>query len=161
MDIVNFMMEEWQLPRMMRRRVRGFFLANKGAQQHKHQREIIDAMSPGLQGEVLLEMNRPWLSKVTFLNDLYEYGNTSEDHDAATANSIRSFVHEIARKMSQSLFCTRRTIGQAPRTLHTESGHSKQERKDLSFWYRLGSGFCVVRYLITSLSEISFFDVRC
>merc|ERR1712151_560473 len=57
----------------------------------------------------LLEMNRPWLSKVTFLNDLYEYGNTSEDPVAA--NSIRSFVHEIARKMRQSLFAQGEQLG--------------------------------------------------
>merc|ERR1719356_288088 len=73
MDELNFMMDDRQLPKMMRRRLRGFFLANKLAQRHEHQRQIVQAMSPGLQGEVVMEMNRIWLTKVSFLSGLLRY----------------------------------------------------------------------------------------
>merc|ERR1712187_276576 len=62
----------------------------------------------------LLEMNRLWLYKITFLKDIYEYANTIDAHGHSHghyANVMRAFVHEIARAVHTALFAQGEKFG--------------------------------------------------
>merc|ERR1712048_437359 len=112
MDELNYMMDDRQLPKMMRRRLRSFFLANRMAQRHGHQRQIIESLSPGLQGEVKMEMNKTWINKVYFLNALLEYTPSDESINAVVVKEyLHSFVHGIAREMQHLVFAQGEIFG--------------------------------------------------
>merc|ERR1719399_2779518 len=107
MDNLNYMMVDRGLPLTMCRRIRGFFLSTKGAQRHSQQRELLQLMSPTLQGEVAMEINSRWLKKVRFLSDFVEQAKHEGDEEAAMhgihtgPGHIRSFVIEIAMCLSE------------------------------------------------------------
>jgi len=78
MDELNHMMEDRAVPREMRQRVRSFFLSKKTAQRRERHRKIIGAMSPGLQGYVVMELNRTWISKVRLLSNVLRNAERSD-----------------------------------------------------------------------------------
>jgi len=65
MDGLNSMMQDRSLPQDMRIRLRTFFLASKQAQRRSRQQRLVAAMSPGLQGDVVLMVNRPWMCQAS------------------------------------------------------------------------------------------------
>merc|ERR1719327_2444863 len=83
MDNLNHMMVDRGLPLTMCRRIRGFFLSTKGAQRHSQQQELLQLMSPALQGEVAMEINSCWLKNVGFLSDFVEQAEHEVEEDAA------------------------------------------------------------------------------
>merc|ERR1712190_422588 len=105
-------MDDRQLPAAMRRRLRSFFLSNKLTQRHKNHREIVAAMSPGLQGEVVMEMNKAWLTKVTFLNNMLEHPESEFNNDIGpVADYLREFVSDVARMMEYMMFAQGEMFG--------------------------------------------------
>jgi len=67
MDELNLMMIDRVMPTKLRMRLRSFFLSNKLAQSRARHMQVLDAMSPGLQREVTMQINRRWIQHVSFL----------------------------------------------------------------------------------------------
>ena len=67
MDDLNRFMRLQSLPQEMRRRLREYFHQTKHLQQAASHRSLLATMSPTLQGEVALQVNSRWLSRVWFL----------------------------------------------------------------------------------------------
>merc|ERR1719313_482604 len=116
MDDLNYMMVDRGLPLPMCRRIRGFFLSTKGAQRHSQQQELLQLMSPALQGEVAMEINSRWLKNVGFLSDFVEQAEHEVDEDAAmhgiqTGGVLRSFVIEIAMCLSTEMYSQSEKFG--------------------------------------------------
>merc|ERR1719343_1441441 len=63
-------MSDRGFPLVMRQRLRTFFLSNKTAQRRERQKEILDCMSPGLRGEVVMRFNECWMNKVSLLSHI-------------------------------------------------------------------------------------------
>lgn len=70
MNDLNIMMRDRDLPKPMRHRLRGFFLSTKSVQRHHKQLEVLQRMSPDLQGEVKLQLNHGWLKRICFMKGL-------------------------------------------------------------------------------------------
>uniref|UniRef100_A0A7S2K4A9 Ion transport domain-containing protein n=1 Tax=Zooxanthella nutricula TaxID=1333877 RepID=A0A7S2K4A9_9DINO len=77
MDELNFMMSDRVMPPEMRRRLRSFFLSNKLAQRRARHMRVIDAMSPGLQGEVVMELNSVFVQKISLLKAILHESEVS------------------------------------------------------------------------------------
>merc|ERR1719399_1690427 len=118
MDDLNFMIVDRGLPAEMCRRIRGFFLSTKGAQRHSQQQELLQLMSPALQGEVAMEINSRWLKKVGFLRDFVETAE-HEQRDVTNVKSmvvknfvaaietgdVKSFVVAVAMSLQTEVYC--------------------------------------------------------
>lgn len=91
MDELNFMMQDRELPMLLRRRLRSFFLSNKSAARHARQKKILEAMSPALKGEVAMEMNRVWIGKISFLSHFLEKAESRENDGC-----LMAFVVNVA-----------------------------------------------------------------
>eukprot|EP00928_Gymnodinium_smaydae_P026516 TRINITY_DN20797_c0_g1_i1.p1 TRINITY_DN20797_c0_g1~~TRINITY_DN20797_c0_g1_i1.p1 ORF type:complete len:680 (-),score=110.74 TRINITY_DN20797_c0_g1_i1:355-2394(-) len=103
MDNLNQMMEERGLPQMMRRRLRSFFLSNKHATNHVNQQLLFQSMSPALQGEVAMALNKVWLSKVSFLTQLVI------DSDYSSAD--RACIADVARCLDTNAYAQGESFG--------------------------------------------------
>lgn len=93
MDELNCMMTDRHMPRPIRRRLRSFFLSNKTVQRRQRHQDILSKISPGLQGEVVMELNRQWITKVPFLCEIVEEAVQS------TGDSQFYFMVDISQKM--------------------------------------------------------------
>jgi len=67
LDDVNRFMELYDLPSMMKRRVREYFQQTRHLLVTHRNQQLMSLMSPMLQGEVALRCNEQWLEKVPFL----------------------------------------------------------------------------------------------
>jgi len=70
MDQLNYFMRERQLPRGMRMTLRDFFMASRRVNQLNSDGELLDKMSPLLQGSVALAANKQWIDQIWFLRDI-------------------------------------------------------------------------------------------
>ena len=96
MDSLNYFMRERELPRAMRMTLRDFFANAKRVHQLNDDSDLLDKMSPLLQGTVALAANQKWLNTVWYFRDIGLVSNGS-DFIALLAKClvIRSFVgHE-------------------------------------------------------------------
>eukprot|EP00405_Crypthecodinium_cohnii_P011726 CAMPEP_0206427390 /NCGR_PEP_ID=MMETSP0324_2-20121206/5005_1 /ASSEMBLY_ACC=CAM_ASM_000836 /TAXON_ID=2866 /ORGANISM="Crypthecodinium cohnii, Strain Seligo" /LENGTH=464 /DNA_ID=CAMNT_0053892647 /DNA_START=27 /DNA_END=1421 /DNA_ORIENTATION=- len=96
MDDLNNMMADRLIARSMRLRLRDFFLSNKTARRRQRQRGLIEAMSPGLRGEVVLEGNKRWITKVSLLNNIMNDAQHIRDSGPFT-----NFVVEVSLNLTQ------------------------------------------------------------
>jgi len=98
MDALNYFMRERELPREMRMTLRDYFSSARRVHQTSDDGDLLDKMSPLLQGTVALAANRKWLERVWYLRELTEKPNAgSSDLVAGLAKQlvIRSFIgHE-------------------------------------------------------------------
>lgn len=108
MDDVNFMMGDRGLPRAMKQRIRSYFLSTRDVQRHLYQRQILQRMSPDLQGDVAMTINRPWISKVSFLRDLLDLGSEEQSP---------RFVVDIALSLNTEVFAQGEVFGK-PQVLY-------------------------------------------
>jgi len=110
MDELNFFMEDRKLPPVMRHRLRSFFLANKTVRRRESQEWVVERMSPSLKGEVFMEMNRMWMQRINFLNDIMKQ---DEEH---TCSRLRNFLVAVAQMFStevhaqMEIFGSKRTV---------------------------------------------------
>lgn len=93
MDLLNIMMDDYHLDTDMRKRLRRYFAATKSMQRQMNQKSVIEALSPGLQGELSVLFTQRWLDQVWYLSNLEE--------DAVT---------EISRRLLPMVFCTGETL---------------------------------------------------
>jgi len=70
MDQLNYFMRERQLPFSMRMTLRDFFEAARRVNQLNNDAELLDKMTPLLQGSVALAANKQWLDQVWFFRNL-------------------------------------------------------------------------------------------
>merc|ERR1711935_1149228 len=107
MDELNFFMQDRRLPLYMRRRLRSFFLSNQSVQRHEHQERVLNRMTPCLKGEVLMEINRLWVSKVNFLRDLMwqseQQGNSR----------LRDFMIEVCQTLTTDVHAQAEIFGES------------------------------------------------
>lgn len=99
MDSLNYFMRERELPRTMRMTLRDYFSSARRVHQLNDDGELLDKMSPLLQGTVALAANKRWLDVVWYFRDIGNMTNCSwtSDFIAAIAKrlTIRSYVgHE-------------------------------------------------------------------
>jgi len=106
MDELNHMMEDRHVDVQLRRRLRIFFLSNKTAQRRGRQRQLIAELSPGLQGEVVMEFNRKWLEKVSLLAKVLFWSESSENGDV-----FRAFVVDVSLKLHPSVHAQSEVFG--------------------------------------------------
>jgi hypothetical protein len=64
MDSLNYFMRERQLPYAMRMTLRDFFSASRLLNQVQDDADLLDKMSPLLQGSVALAANKLWIDQV-------------------------------------------------------------------------------------------------
>jgi len=113
MDSLNSMMRDRLLPQTMRHRMRSFFLSSKRAHRRSRQQRIITSMSPGLQGEVVLLMNKKWLTKVRILNQILQKAMRGGKWGAF----FLSFIVDVSMKLCTWNFAQLETFGN-PHTLY-------------------------------------------
>ena len=70
MDQLNYFMRERELPRAMRMTLREFFEASRRVNQLNDDGELLNKMSPLLQGSVALAANSQWVHQIWFLRDI-------------------------------------------------------------------------------------------
>lgn len=70
MDDLNRMMEDQHMPSDLRRTLRNYFHYSKRVRRYIDQQDIVDQMSPMLQGTVSMHLHSPWLDKVAYLQGL-------------------------------------------------------------------------------------------
>ena len=69
LDQLNHFMAISQLPHEMRYRLREFFQQSKHIHRGEQRKQLLRLMSPSLQGEVSMQLNKSWIWTVPFLND--------------------------------------------------------------------------------------------
>jgi len=109
MDDLNRMMQDRLVPLQMKLRLRTFFLARKTAQRRQRQMQIIDGMSPGLAGEVVMELNRVWITKVRFLDNILK-SSLSESHSCGSF--FYAFIVDVSRSMLTAIHAQSEVFGQ-------------------------------------------------
>jgi hypothetical protein len=70
MDQLNYFMRERQLPYAMRMTLRDFFQLSRRVNQLNDDADLLDKMSPLLQGAVALAANQMWIDQIWFLRGL-------------------------------------------------------------------------------------------
>eukprot|EP00927_Polykrikos_kofoidii_P084475 TRINITY_DN8905_c0_g1_i2.p1 TRINITY_DN8905_c0_g1~~TRINITY_DN8905_c0_g1_i2.p1 ORF type:complete len:734 (-),score=95.52 TRINITY_DN8905_c0_g1_i2:258-2270(-) len=97
MDDLNIMMHERNFHTALRKRLRAFFLATREVQRHGRHRQLVSSMSPALQGEVAIELNRLWFTSVYFLREVVLGAKANEEHLppylVKVAVSLQASVH--------------------------------------------------------------------
>jgi len=132
MDELNFMMSDRVMPWELRRRLRSFFLSNKMAQRRARYQHIISSMSPGLQGEVVMEINRKWIQKVSVLNQLM-----AEINNPKLSETFSGFVVEVSLRMQSAVHAQGEYFGQ-PHLLYILirglATHNRRIRRSGAVW---------------------------
>ena len=102
MDHLNFFMRERRLPKEMRITLRDYFTSARGVHQVTGDKDLLDKMSPLLQGTVAVRANKLWLDQIWFLRGI---NKTREE---------REFVAELSKKLTLSAYIVneRMPIGQ-------------------------------------------------
>lgn len=85
MDQLNYFMRERSLPRDMRIQLRDFLKKARRVNQLNDDGELLNKLSPQLQGTVALAANKRWISQIWFFRDMW-----------STRNGIR-FIAALAR----------------------------------------------------------------
>merc|ERR1740121_2367722 len=111
MDELNNMMRDRHMPGPIRHRLRSFFLSNKTAQRRTRHQRILNSVSPGLQGEVVMELNRHWIMKVSFLAGIFQEAKES------TGDSQFFFMVDISQKMQNQVHAQSEIFGK-PQVLY-------------------------------------------
>lgn len=101
------------MPPKMRQRLRAYFLSNKAVQRRTRHQSIISCMSPGLQGEVVMLMNKRWIAKVSLLNQILQVAKSR----SRRASAFTSFIVAVSLKMQIAAHAVREVFGE-PHTLH-------------------------------------------
>jgi len=109
MDTLNLMMRDRAISKDMQRQLRSFFLSNKVAQRRARHQHIVNAMSPGLQGLVALELNRTWIENVSFLRKILAAARS----DSELELKVTPFVVEVSQKMTLRVHAQSEVFGHA------------------------------------------------
>jgi potassium voltage-gated channel Eag-related subfamily H protein 7 len=102
LDDLNFMMVDQHIPTEMRRRLRAFFFQIKDLKRIRSYQNLIEQMSPSLQGEVALEVNEAWMSKVWYFRPCVGREFFS-----------KNFLADLAVKFRIVVYVQRELVGEA------------------------------------------------
>ena len=94
MDSLNSYMQMNDLPQAMRQRLRDYFHRTRHLWRTNASRDVLMRMSPTLQGEVLLQTNAAWLSKVSWL-----------------AKEDPRFLTEVILSLKPAVFAPKEVVG--------------------------------------------------
>ena len=102
MDQLNYFMRERKLPKEMRFTLREYFTSARQVHQVSGDKDLLEKMSPLLQGTVAVRANKLWLDQIWFLKGM---GRTREE---------REFIAELSKRLAPSAFINgeRMPIGQ-------------------------------------------------
>lgn len=104
MDNLNYMMRDRGLNKKIQTKLRSFFLSKKTALRRAQQVDILNLMSPGLQGEVIMQTSEVWLVKVPYFKTIME---------RARSNSLfYGFLVEIARSIEFAAYAFKEVFGE-------------------------------------------------
>jgi len=118
MDGLNAMMSDQLLPSRMRFRLRSFFLSSKLAQRRVYrQQKLITFMSPGLQGEVVMMLNKRWMAKVTMIKSIMTLAQDTDVTNIRLRMDSKAFLVELSMKLETLVFSQEEAIGH-PHTLY-------------------------------------------
>jgi CRP-like cAMP-binding protein len=78
MDSLNYFMRERDLPRDMRLTLREYFTNARLVHQLNDDGELLDKMSPLLQGSVAMVANKKWLDHIWFFRDIESFKSGSD-----------------------------------------------------------------------------------
>lgn len=67
---------------------------------------LLDAMSPGLQGQIIMEMNQVWIAKVPFLENVM-----TEACDSELGSFHYAFLTEVASNMESAIYAETEVFG--------------------------------------------------
>lgn len=70
MDLLNIMMQDNHLPETMRRRLRLYFQESRNLQRKVNQQSVVATLSPGLQGELAMNISQELLQRVWYFDQL-------------------------------------------------------------------------------------------
>merc|ERR1711920_706453 len=110
MDELSLMIREEHMDKEVRQRLRSFFHSNKHAQRRQRRQEHVANMSPGLRGEVAIQINKKWVSKVSLLNNLLK-----EAESPKTGRFFRSFIVDVCLALQLQVHAQSESFGK----LHT------------------------------------------
>ena len=102
MDSLNYFMRERALPQRMRQELREYFTSSRAVREVNDDDELLNAMSPLLQGTVAYQANKKWLGNIWYISIM---GDSSD---------AREFVACLAKRLVVRAFVTdeRPAIGQ-------------------------------------------------
>lgn len=104
MDQLSYLVHDRILPPELQRRLRSFFLSKKVAQCRERQAALLNAMSPGLQGEVVMQTNQVWIKKVPIFRSL----TLGSGFDSSF---YFSFLVEVAMGLKLATYAESETFG--------------------------------------------------
>jgi len=111
MDGLNGMMRDRLLPDVLQLRLRSFFISSKLQQRRARQNALISHMSPGLQGEVVMYLNKKWLKQVKFFRRIME------DARKSPSSRLTGFIVDISMRFQTVNYAQCETFGR-PHTLY-------------------------------------------
>jgi potassium voltage-gated channel Eag-related subfamily H protein 7 len=118
MDGLNAMMADHVLPSQMQFRLRSFFLNSKLAQRRVYrQQKLITFMSPGLQGEVVLTLNKKWMEKVNMVKPIMMLARDTDVTQLRRITDAKAFLVDLSMKLEPLIFSQEEAIGH-PHTLY-------------------------------------------
>eukprot|EP00927_Polykrikos_kofoidii_P084476 TRINITY_DN8905_c0_g2_i1.p1 TRINITY_DN8905_c0_g2~~TRINITY_DN8905_c0_g2_i1.p1 ORF type:complete len:653 (-),score=96.70 TRINITY_DN8905_c0_g2_i1:138-2096(-) len=106
MDDLNIMMHERNFHVSLRKRLRAFFLSTREIQRHGRHQLLLTSMSPALQGEVAIELNRIWFSTIPFLRDVVLGEKENVQH-------VPPYLVKIAISLESSVHAQSEVFGKA------------------------------------------------
>lgn len=107
MDALNHMMRDRTVSPEMQHRLRSFFLSRRFWARRERHTALVDLMSPGLQGQVILEMNQVWLAQVPFLEKIMiEAASNSRQ-----ASFRYAFIVQVASSMHTAIYAETEVFG--------------------------------------------------
>jgi len=110
MDGLNRMMRDRLLPDVMRLRLRSFFISSKLQTRRARQIDLIAHMSPGLQGEVVMYLNKKWMKQVKFFRRIMEDAGKSPGR-------LTDFIVDVSMRFQTVNYAQCEHFGQ-PHTLY-------------------------------------------
>merc|ERR1740121_1467942 len=105
MDDLQLMMRDRRMGPDMSRRLRNFFTANKTAQRRARHRNILQSLSQGLQGEVVMHLNREWIGRVPFLARIMHGAK------AADGAPLRAFLADVSLALHAAVYAQSEQFG--------------------------------------------------
>jgi len=117
MDELHDLMQHQDIPSHMRKRLRSFFLSHKSALRLSRHQKILNSMSSGLRAEVMMEMNRRWILKVSLLARMVKGEKRLSNRSWC---SRHAFIMEVSNGMNLDFFAQSEIFG-LPQTLYVSN----------------------------------------
>ncbi|CAK0910841.1 unnamed protein product [Prorocentrum cordatum] len=105
-DGLNEFMEDFDMPAHMRKKMRRFFYESREVHRHRIEKNVIDQLSPSLQGEVLLHLHKKWIKGVWY----FSHSDDSFVVAASRLVQMCAFAPDEEVYQERTLFIVRRGL---------------------------------------------------